>query len=286
LVDSDVIRLSELCQIQTDDTHLRAALEATTLGQAPQPGLKRTFSRESLLSRISSQGIDVSKVNWIVPPLVTVARDYQVLEHEMALKAVEEFLRRNFPQKNSQVLIKQLRLPKTFLPKGAVELRVAPSARFKAQERSHLSLDVHVDNKRIKSCLVEVDAQFWADVPVAQRDIKRGEPLTPEAFRMERRDLAAEPVDVVTMLDALKDKIVRVDIPHGTSVAERALDRPRMVTRGDVVTLMAQNGSFRVSTKAKAQASGKLGDVISVVNIDSGKSVYAEVRGYREVQVR
>jgi flagella basal body P-ring formation protein FlgA len=58
-----------------------------------------------------------------------------------------------------------------------------------------------------------------------------------------------------------------------------------LVRRGDVVRLVAQNGSISITVLARALQDGKLGDRIKVQNIDSDRALTAVVSGRGEVRV-
>lgn len=64
-----------------------------------------------------------------------------------------------------------------------------------------------------------------------------------------------------------------------------ALRLPRLVRRGDMVLVVAENGSVRVQIEGVAMADGALGDMIRVKNPRSGRIIRAEVRDKGEVRV-
>jgi flagella basal body P-ring formation protein FlgA len=58
-----------------------------------------------------------------------------------------------------------------------------------------------------------------------------------------------------------------------------------MVRRGKMVLLIGESKRLLIKTQGKALENGRLGDVIKVKNITSGKVVHATVTGENTVKV-
>jgi flagella basal body P-ring formation protein FlgA len=58
-----------------------------------------------------------------------------------------------------------------------------------------------------------------------------------------------------------------------------------MVKRGDLVTMELNSGPIRVTAIAKAMENGTKGDIIRLVNMDSNRTLEAEVTGQRAAKV-
>lgn len=63
------------------------------------------------------------------------------------------------------------------------------------------------------------------------------------------------------------------------------LDKPLMVKRGDLVTMEVRNGPINITAIAKAMESGTKGDIIRFMNVDSKRTVEAEVIGIRTARI-
>ncbi|MCB1530669.1 MAG: flagellar basal body P-ring formation protein FlgA [Rhodospirillales bacterium] len=64
------------------------------------------------------------------------------------------------------------------------------------------------------------------------------------------------------------------------------LESPKLVERGDIITITFKDGPLFLSTKGKALQSGAKGEIVHVANLSSKKSLEAVVTGTREVIVR
>ena len=60
---------------------------------------------------------------------------------------------------------------------------------------------------------------------------------------------------------------------------------PKIVSRGDLVTVLLNQGPLSLTAKGKALENGAKGDVIRVVNVSSNVTIEALVTGVNEVRV-
>lgn len=72
----------------------------------------------------------------------------------------------------------------------------------------------------------------------------------------------------------------------GKPLIANELEPPKLVSRGDAITLVFETGPLVLTAKGKALQGGAVGDVIRVSNSDSNKSLQGTVTGDREVTIR
>jgi flagella basal body P-ring formation protein FlgA len=63
------------------------------------------------------------------------------------------------------------------------------------------------------------------------------------------------------------------------------LQKPRLVNRGDAVTMVYSDGGMTLTARGKALSDGAMNDVIKVSNTGSNRTVEARVSNYKEVTV-
>ena len=83
----------------------------------------------------------------------------------------------------------------------------------------------------------------------------------------------------------LVGKEVRRPLGAGRPVQETAIDAPRLVRRGEAVTLLYQRGGLRLETFGRAQADGAEGTLVEVRNEATGAVVRGRVVGPRRLRV-
>ncbi len=131
----------------------------------------------------------------------------------------------------------------------------------------------------------DVQSLNLIDVPVAARDLIRGETITAGDLRwvpMDRTNLSKE-----TLLT--EDKLVgmlvvsttRTDQPFRT----HGVSRPVVAAKGKLVTLIYNVPAMKLTAKAKLLEDGAIGQVVRVVNIKSNTNLFAEVIDAETVRI-
>lgn len=133
---------------------------------------------------------------------------------------------------------------------------------------------------------VPVRVRFDAKVLVSVRAIGRGETLRTTDFRLETRDLAALPGPAITDASRAVGQQTAVPIGPGAVLTPRMVKQPRLVRRGDRVTILARVGGLEVRSTGEALADGVEGDSIQVRNLLTKKIIQGTVSEPGLVSVR
>jgi flagella basal body P-ring formation protein FlgA len=133
---------------------------------------------------------------------------------------------------------------------------------------------------------VPVRVRFDAKVLVSMRAIGRGETLRATDFRLETRDLAALPGPAITEPSRAVGQQTAVPIAPGAVLTPRMVKQPRLVRRGDRVTIIARAGGLEVRSSGEALADGVEGDSIQVRNVLTKKIIQGTVSEPGLVSVR
>jgi flagella basal body P-ring formation protein FlgA len=146
------------------------------------------------------------------------------------------------------------------------------SGRFDAA----IAIDV---GSRSRTIMVRGRAAETVAVPVLRRAFARQDIIRADDVvmsRVERRFLAPG-----AALDAsdLIGKAVKRPIRAGDVIAAADVEPPRMVVRGDSVTLMFNKPGLTLSARGKAMSDGAEGSVVSVLNEQSRRVIQGVVTG-------
>ncbi|MFD1703790.1 flagellar basal body P-ring formation chaperone FlgA [Methylopila henanensis] len=121
------------------------------------------------------------------------------------------------------------------------------------------------------------------EVTLAGRALARGDVIGDADLVVERRPRAQNP-DAMTPAEA-RGLAARRSLREGQPLRDSDLMRPQHVDRGAFVTLVYASGGMSLSLKAKALQSGAQGDLVSVQNLQSRRTVSGVVTGPSEVTV-
>ncbi|MEY8799563.1 flagellar basal body P-ring formation chaperone FlgA [Leisingera sp. XS_AS12] len=122
-----------------------------------------------------------------------------------------------------------------------------------------------------------------AYVPV--RRIPAGVILAENDLRMTEIAMMALPSGSLRNPEELIGKETRRILLQGRPVIEGSVTEPRIVNRGDAVTIVLSDGGLNLSAPGKALEDGAKGDEVRIVNLKSNATLTAEVISDGVVQV-
>jgi len=147
------------------------------------------------------------------------------------------------------------------------------------------SIGVRCENPRWRVHM-PVHVHAYTDVLVAKHPITRGEMITKSHLIFERHDVGRYYAGVYTDMKNLIGMIARRPIKN-TAVITAQMVKPRLlITRGEIITIIAEGNGLKIRTAGKALMDGKHGQVIRVVNNRSGRKLFGEVIARSTVRVK
>ena len=215
--------------------------------------------------------------------LAAHAEERQPLEDLTAVAAAfleqEIFAHDAAPEISVGHIDSRLRLPKCtdpiagFLPPG--------SARA-----GNITVGIRCDGVKRRSIYVTAQVKLMRPVLVLGNPVGRGQVIRESDLRLEPRDVGrlnggyiGDPRDVVG-LEA------RMPLRAGFVLSSKVLMSPKLVRRGQTVTLLAQSQGFEVRSAGRALQDGVAGEQISVENLGSNRIIQGIVAESGLVQVR
>lgn len=131
----------------------------------------------------------------------------------------------------------------------------------------------------VEAWTLYVSARVSAFIPVlvATRPLARGAQLSVEDLAVTRVDIATLPQGYLPATTELVGKVVRQPVAAGLPLRPGQIEEPRLIRRGEQITLRAARDGFEVSVAGLALADGRVGDRISVRNSASGRVVEGKV---------
>lgn len=123
-------------------------------------------------------------------------------------------------------------------------------------------------------------------VQVPKRPISKGEILRADDLETLRLKTDHAPSDIAFERDALVGKAAVRGLRAGHPVYTRDLERPVLVTKDSLVTLILQGPHMRLTARGKALDQGSQGDVIRIVNDQSKQVVEGTVVAAGQAMVK
>jgi len=231
----------------------------------------------------------MKKINVFVCVLISlfvttaVAGDFQ--SHASIFEVAQQFmLRRVAAEYEQSPEIKQGRLDSrlqlnkcsvplvAYLPKGSRDL-------------GRVTVGVKCLGTRPWSLHVPVIISIYKNIVVAAHPVLRGKLLVQDDLKLARRDLASLPQGYIEDLTYGTGMKLKRSLKTGMPLTPFMIKKPRIVTRGQKVSIVARSGSLEVRVAGKALGHGAVGERIGVINLISRRKLEGIVTAKGEVNV-
>jgi flagella basal body P-ring formation protein FlgA len=221
-----------------------------------------------------------------VPANVKVLRTSIIIPKEKIEKIVVEFLYGRIPWEKNRVKIKEIQVnDNVILPEGNVTYRIVPPKNIDFLGTIPLSILFNVNGSFKRKVWATVKVEVLTEVVVTKRPLKRYQLITDEDVILKRKDLRKVKSNAVTSTDEALGKRSKRVIKSNVILTTNHIELPPLVKRGDVVEIIAESVGLRITTLGEVRSRGCRGERIKVVNLDSGKAIYARVMDSNTVKV-
>lgn len=265
--------LAEISSLRSRDDDTVIGLQKIYIDRSPAPGTDMTLSAAGILEKLSMQGIDLSKVSYTLPRIVTVKRAARPILKEELRAAIEATLQLT----GADAAVRDIRYSDNRLVSpGDLKLEAVATGSATPGQRTFA---ITATSKGEQPAHFEVNASVdeWDLVPVANRSVNRGSVIQAQDVVMARINLATIQGDVVRSGEDVIGLEANRDIPFGEVFRKDKLAIPPLVTAGSRVTMMYRNGIFEATASGIALESGIRGQGVRVRNEASKKVVTGEI---------
>ncbi|MBI3304556.1 MAG: flagellar basal body P-ring formation protein FlgA [Deltaproteobacteria bacterium] len=221
----------------------------------------------------------------LFPISIEAGREGQVVTKEQVEESLHHYVVEQGPWQSSQIEVGVRSFTPLPLPGGRVEVRIVKPNRGITPGQRRFLLAVEVEGQERARVWVEVEVRVFGEVVVTSRPLAHYETITPEAVRLERRNLSALPTRAFTAIEELVGKQAAHAIEVNQILTPSMVELPRVVRRGSAITLVYESSGLRVEAPGRAAEAGKVGDTIRVENPSSGKMLEGQIVDARTVRV-
>ena len=202
-------------------------------------------------------------------------------------QAVTRFLEEKHPWETAQVRVREVRIPGCIVlstPQYDLEMRVPPNTPY----LGHTPVEVIFNPGKPGEKKVWVSAylEVLSPVVVTRRPMARHEIVSMEDVCLEDRDLAQVSAGAMTDVSEVGGQRLRRTVGIGTVLRSVMLENPPLVQRGDLVRLLIETETLKITALGRVDERGGRGDTVRVINLDSKRRVYGQVLDGQTVRVK
>lgn len=143
---------------------------------------------------------------------------------------------------------------------------------------------IRVDGQAERNLSIPGEVRAYLPVVAAAKKLDRGHVLTRGDIVIKSKNIA-ELDHPCLKQDALAGLRLKRSVSIGQALSRRDLDKPVLVERRQMVTMVLKKGALQIQARGKAAGDGKKGEVIRVQNLRSGREVPCRVIGSGLVRV-
>lgn len=176
--------------------------------------------------------------------------------------------------------------PPLAVAEGSVPSLAVYSLRYDAGTgRFSAVVEITADNTPKRTLSVNGVTYDTIDIPVAATTTMRGDILDDKSIAWKRVRLKSIQGDIATDYDQVIGMSTRRVLKPGEPFRLRDLNRPHLVEKGGLVTMVLRTPMMQLTAQGRALQDGALGDVIKVQNPRSGKTILGTVVENRTVEI-
>jgi flagella basal body P-ring formation protein FlgA len=172
------------------------------------------------------------------------------------------------------------------IPEGKLFLDFGKTNNPRGIGRIPLTVLVKVDDKFIKRLRVNANVAVYQDVVKTINSLQRGNIIGTSDVVIERTRTERLLRDIPTSLDKVIGKAATRNIQNGKIVKFRDLKKVPTVKRGARVIILARRGTMKITAPGTVREDGFKNSIVQVVNLETKKTIYAEVINGNTVEVR
>lgn len=210
----------------------------------------------------------------------------QTIPNARVKEAIAEFVRQRTDGLGMETTLKRIGFQGDLkVPAGEVSFEVAAPNRWEGWGKANLAVIVRVNDRVERNISVPVEVEALADTVVVLRALERGDVIGPNDVTVQRRDISTLTGRVYRSADEVIGKRARMPVRANLPLRGDQLEKVPLVKSGQLVTILVENQTMRLTATGKARSNGAEGDIVMVQNLGSLKEVPARVVDSGTVQV-
>jgi len=285
-VTGDTIRLGDIATFSPRQDRRVPVLREQKVASAPAPGRDLALNSRFLIYRLSSLMDGDQQVRVKVPQDLLVHRNGQVISEKKMTDIFRQYVFSHSAWDRKDMELERVRVPgPVTLPCGHLSWEVQKRTGGDFVGDVSLVISFSVDGRVYRKIPVTGRILVNRRVIKTARKIRKGEILGPkDLVELTEKSMRPAGTEVQSLEQVIGKRAART-LQIGQVIKREMVEVPPTVRKGDRVIIKAENSSIAVSALGKVMEDGRSGQQIRVINISSGKEIFAKVVGPGQVRV-
>jgi flagellar basal body P-ring formation protein FlgA len=277
IIQESILKLGYVGIVKGTDSLVKKANQVD-LGCFSMPGQEIVISKNTIMSRLASEGISAANVTFMGAEEITVRRKQTIITGDDFIKLADNYLKNNLSDKSvaGWKLIRTVQ--ELIIPDSGKEIKYS----YKLDKvingnQINVEIAVQAGGEKIASRDLSFKLEYENRVPVALTGIPAGTVITPENVKIEKRtSTTPEPSTWKSPYGLFAKRAIQVNaVIHEGMIGAAELEV--IVKRNQNVVIRVVRPGFTITAVGRTMQDGKAGDIIKVKNVDSQRIIIARV---------
>ena len=279
-VQGDTIYLKDIASFYPSNDPRVGRLSEIDVASAPSPGNVLRLNKRFLNYKIGSAIADKDDIRLNVTGALVVERAAQSISADQFEEIFREHVMSHSPWPAKKIKFESVNTPGAIdLPAGNLHWEVLEKGNDHYLGNVAFTVNFWVDGKQIRKIPISGKISVSLEVVKAAKKISKGELISEGDLVFLSENLTGRIKNAVTSLEEVIGKRALRSIQSGQFITPRMIEDPPLVRKGKRVLIKAEDKSIRVTTLGKVLEDGRAGDEVRVINLSSGKEIFATVKG-------
>jgi flagella basal body P-ring formation protein FlgA len=224
--------------------------------------------------------------NWTGGGAVRVSRRIRTLEDSDIVELLTAALQKEYVKNQGELELHLTRpWPRPQAPDEPLTVKIGEMPLLGVMPSFVVNFELLAGKERVGAWQVPLRASVWRDIPVAHSSLQRGGSLRDADVTMERADVLVER-DVYMNFPVTDDTLELTEaVPVGRPILNRAVRQRPLVTRGEMVEGVYQDGALSISLMVETLEDGVLGQTVRVRNPKTQRELVGKVENEKTIRI-
>ena len=285
-ITKPIITLSDIASIDSTKNNLDEVIIGvgkTFIQNSPMPNKEVSIPANRIVEIMKNEGLKLEKIGYVFPKNIKVKRAGRLLTEKEVLKAITDY----FDSEQREISVKRIYMKEDiFVSPDDLFIEVASFSKepFKKDMGSFL-LKITSGNGDVQKATINALIEEWKDVPVASRQIYRGEVVNEGDFVMARMNVSKLPKESFDVKKEIVGKEATRNISKGDIFSNTTLVSPPVVRNGDKIKIVYETPLLSAIVTGVALQDGAKQEKIKIKNDSSNKILEGYVMAQGLVRV-
>jgi flagellar basal body P-ring formation protein FlgA len=285
-IRSAAILLKDVADVNGPDRDVVEKLSKMNLGASPEFGSVKTLSRHQIDETIQAAIGALLDVKYSGSAAVQVRMKGRPVAPSEIGSLLKSYIMKTTSWKDSEIEIRSIaNLNGVELPPEGAELRLSQTAAVMGRRNLTALLEIVQAGKTLRCFWIAAEIIVHADAWAAAKKIMPDQIVESGDFVKQSTSIEDLRTTYVRTLDEVVGKIARRSFSPGDLIVREAFTEPFLIKRGETVQLRLQRDGVILTSQARAEENGRLGQMIRVRNLDYSTVLKAQVTGRAQVML-